>query len=150
LVLDEWITFDRTGDYEIGIRLNAGFKSRSGVELNPATGATLHFHVDAPDVARLWRSCESLSSVAVAGPTLEARLDAEAALIHLVDPSIVPCLRETLQATTAVDSSIISALRRIGTDESRSLLNELAISTDSHRSALASSALTPGTSRAID
>ena len=141
-ILDEWVKLERPGTYFAEVSLDSPFRTSDGhVVSSPTTSRTLVVNVGARDVVRLRQACERLAQAAIGSTTAQAQISAAYALSYFVDPVAVPCMRTVIRATNRDDALIAAGLVRIGTEQARSVLEEMAISSDTDRFETASGAM---------
>jgi hypothetical protein len=136
-LLDDWTTLDRPGQHAVRLAIDSIFRSSGGETLAGPVERTLMVRVGPRDDERLGRVCQRLAQLAIDGATAQDRGDAAHALAQVVDPIALPSVRRVLEATNWFDSGIARGLMRIGTDSARSLLDEMATSSQPERSSIA-------------
>lgn len=105
LLLNEWFEFRQPGAYKIKMTLLDGPSTEFSVQIGPR------------DPAQLERVSQELANRAIAGPSLEARMDAANALSHIQDPVAVDSLVRVLQHGLLVEHYAVAGLERIGSPE---------------------------------
>jgi len=116
LLLNEWYEFRRTGTYRIKMTLLDGLSSTGRTSIDqPSTEFSVQ--VGSRDPARLERVCEGLAERAIAGATLEDRMEAASALSYIQDPLAVASLVRVLQNGSLVEHYAVDGLGRIGGPE---------------------------------
>lgn len=141
LLLNDWLSFDQLGLYEISIRLTQPIETQSGVLLETPTATRFTLLVGPADQATLRSVCGRLSEKILQSPRAEDRLDAARALSYVRDPVVLPFMRKVMASTNKQDAILIDGLVRLGDAGAKALLNEVLLSKDEERAALARSGL---------
>lgn len=149
VVLNEWLSFDTPGRYQLALGLESGVNAAGQVAW-VAAPVRFDLVVSDRDENRLREIFHVLAEQATGAADAVARADAVQALASVDDPIAVPYLEDVFRATNSigVDSLVVDSLLRIGTPEAQAALFELASSPDRHRAALGSDALNRFTKRA--
>lgn len=140
-VLNEWVSLDEPGTYEVELRLDASWRTTEGPNPAPSARTILGVRVNPRDAVHLRRTCDLLAEQALRAPTVSAQHDAARALSYVRDSVAVPCIDKVLKATTRFDPSLTQALVRIGTESARATLEGILRSGDEERFRLAGDAL---------
>ncbi|HEU4938656.1 MAG TPA: hypothetical protein VFT39_19540 [Vicinamibacterales bacterium] len=139
LALDDWISFDQTGDYQVTIQLPTPVTAAGTSVMRPPED-TLSIRIGPYNEAVIRAKCDQLTP-SVIGDRAEEHYYALQVPRHFNDSAAVPCLRSILDRTDLADTVIFEALKSIGTADRRRVLEEIAAGSSGDRAAMARNAL---------
>ncbi len=121
LLLNEWVSFDMMGSYEIKIALAAPSLieagSRSGDDVPAEFSFQAILYVSSRNPERLRETCELLTKQAESASSYEEASQAALTLSYVRDPIAVPYLDRVLHANPLVDVLAINGLEAIANKE---------------------------------
>jgi hypothetical protein len=125
LLLDEWLSFDRPGRYEVGAALADTLWTEAGASLGRPRPEVLSIRVGRRSAKRLAQVCESLSTVAAEALGTREGHEATVALSYVRDPIAVPYLERALVPGGSACRHVLHGLGRIGTAEAAAVLRSV-------------------------
>lgn len=138
LLLDEWFTFDKIGDYKIDITVSS--QARPNAEQIGEMKSRLTLKVLPRDQPALESRCADLVRLIENSQTAAATIVAAKALAGVSDPAAVPFLAQALRRREFA-GLMIAALARVGTTAAVDALVVASRSNDPETNTLAKSAL---------
>jgi hypothetical protein len=144
LLLNEWHTFLRPGDYTLKVRLTVLLSSSANVSWQKEFFEDLRVKVAPRNPESLKEICARLSETAVKSADSDAVVAEEAsfALSYITDPVAVPSLARVLrEGTVTARSNAIRGLARVGNLEAREALKSTLATADPELRAKIESAL---------
>jgi len=131
LVLDDWVSFDQTGEYQVTIQLTGAVTAASTSVMRPPQ-ETLSIRVGAYNEGVIRAKCDQLAPSVIEGRA-EDHYYALQVLRHFNDSAAIPCLRSILDRTDLADMVVFEALKSIGTAETRRVLEDVAAGSSGER-----------------
>jgi hypothetical protein len=122
LLLNEWYEPHRPGIYRIKVTLLDDSVSANGAAGSFRPSADFSVDVGPRDPDQLELTSKELAELAIAGPTLEKRMEAANALSYVLDPVAVPSLVRVLRQGSLVAHYGVDGLARIGGPEAMAAL----------------------------
>ena len=119
LLLNEWYEFRSIGDYRVGVKTDAVFRTESGRTVLPSTASIIVARMGPKNENRLTRICNDLAKL-VETSDLEGQVEAIQAMSYVRDPVAVPYMKLLLENNRLISlflDPIVAALGRIGSTD---------------------------------
>jgi len=119
LLLNEWYEFRSIGDYRVGVKTDAVFRTESGRSVLPSTANIIVARVGPRNENRLTRICNDLAKLAETSD-LAGQVEAIQALSYVRDPVAVPYMKLLFENGRLINFflyPIVQALGRIGSTD---------------------------------